>query len=77
MTVALRCKPKFFTLHIRCDNCLRESSRTVEVPAVDDAPCDVDELVESGFLGELRFNCVCAGLVGQIIGISQERSYGL
>ncbi|RVL61042.1 hypothetical protein [Sinorhizobium meliloti] len=77
MSVALRHMPRVFTLHIRCDNCLRESSRTVEVPAVDDAPCDVDELMESGFLGALRFNCVCAGVVGQIIGISQERSYGL
>ncbi len=77
MTVALRRRPRLFTLHIRCDNCLRESARTIEVPPVDDAPCDVDELVESGFISALRFNCVCAGLVGQIIGISQERSYGL
>ncbi len=77
MTVALRRTPRLFTLHIRCDNCMRESAQSVEVPPVDDAPCDVDELVESGFISTLRFNCVCSGLVGQIIGVSQERSYGL
>ncbi|WP_085025271.1 hypothetical protein [Ensifer aridi] len=77
MSVALRRKPRLFTLHIRCDNCLRESARRLEVAPVDDAPSDVDELVESGLIGTLRFNCICAGLVGQIIGISQERDYGL
>jgi hypothetical protein len=77
MTVALRRQPRFLTLHARCDNCLREAVRTIEVPPVDDAPCDVEELMESGFLGTLSFHCACSGRVGQIIGVGQERSYGL
>ncbi|OCP05019.1 MULTISPECIES: hypothetical protein [unclassified Ensifer] len=76
MTVALRHKPRIFALHIRCDNCLREVSRAIEVPAVDDAPCDADELAESGFMDTLGFRCRhCDCQIGRVIGVSQERSY--
>ncbi|OMQ44949.1 hypothetical protein BKP54_11205 [Ensifer sp. 1H6] len=76
MSVALRYQPRIFVLHVRCENCVRETSRVVEVPPVDDAPCDVDELVESGVLSSLTYCCTqCDCRIGQIIGVSQERSY--
>ncbi len=78
MSVALRHKPRVFNLHLRCSNCLRESERRIDVPAVDDAPEDIDELIESGLLGEMRFHCMdCQCLVGNIIGIGQEKNYDL
>jgi hypothetical protein len=39
-----------FTLHIRCDNCLRESRRVIEIPLADEVPRDAEELIESAFL---------------------------
>lgn len=76
MTVALRHKPRVFGLHIRCDNCLRETSRVIEIPPVDDAPCDADELAESGFLDSLGYRCRhCDCQVGRVIGVSQEKNY--
>ncbi|CDN52510.1 Hypothetical protein RG1141_CH01450 [Neorhizobium galegae bv. officinalis bv. officinalis str. HAMBI 1141] len=66
---------RIFELHIRCENCLRESLRAVEVPNVDDAPSDEDELMESGFLGSLRFSCRrCEGTIGRLFGVSRRRS---
>jgi hypothetical protein len=60
-----------FTLHIRCVNCLRESIKALEVPLVDDAPLDPDELMESAFLDGVRYRCgQCEGMAGQIFGIS-------
>jgi hypothetical protein len=59
-----------FTLHIRCENCMRESTRDVELPFGDDVPRDPEELTESAFLGSLTFNCrPCGGVIGQLIGI--------
>lgn len=46
-----------FELGIRCDNCMRESSRVVDVPNVDDAPCDPEDLVDSAFLASLYYRC--------------------
>lgn len=58
-----------FELQIRCENCRRETARHVSVPDVDDAPSDVDELVESGFLASLRFSCVnCESAIGRLVG---------
>lgn len=64
-----------FTLHIRCENCMRDSVKVVELPIGDDAPRDPDELIDSAFLGSLSFNCQpCGSVIGQIIGI--EGGYG-
>ena len=66
---------RIFDLHIRCENCLRETMRAVEVPKVDDAPSDEDELVESGYLGAMRFVCRrCDGTIGRLFGVAQRRS---
>lgn len=60
-----------FELQIRCENCMRESSRRVSVPGVDDAPADVDELIDSAFLANLKFCCLqCKGMIGRLVGAS-------
>lgn len=64
-------KYRCFELHIRCDNCLRETARQIEVPPGDNSPQDADDLIESGFLANLSFSCAaCDGIIGQLFGIS-------
>ena len=66
-----------FTLHLRCDNCLRESSRDILLPIGDDIPRDAEELIESAYLGSLKFNCrPCGGVIGRLIGIEGGYSNG-
>lgn len=64
-----------FELHIRCENCARESVRVVEVPDVDDAPQDVEALVDSGLLAGLRYSCAkCEGVIGRLFAVMPLRS---
>ena len=66
-----------FTLHIRCDNCLRESEKLVDLPIGDDVPRDADELIESVFLERIPFRCQpCGGVIGRLIGIEGGYDYG-
>jgi len=66
-----------FTLQIRCDNCLRESEKIVDVPIGDDVPRDADELIGSAFLEKLSFRCQpCGGVIGLIVGIEGGYEYG-
>ena len=59
-----------FELHIRCENCMRESVRAVTVPGADDAPRDVDELLESVFLSSLRYSCQkCQSPIGRLFAV--------
>ncbi|OCJ05285.1 hypothetical protein A6U87_14875 [Rhizobium sp. AC44/96] len=77
MGLALLKQARQFTLHIRCDNCLRESERVVEMPIGDDVPRDADELIESVFLERLPFRChPCGGVIGRLFGIRGENAYG-
>ncbi|MBX4944613.1 hypothetical protein [Rhizobium binae] len=63
-----------FELQIRCENCMRETTRVLSVPRIDDAPGDVEELLESGFLRSLRFSCVrCESAIGLLVGASLRR----
>lgn len=63
-----------FRLHLRCDNCIKESIRTLDVPEADDAPCDIDELLDSAFLQSQRFSCdACETPIALIAGIRQIR----
>lgn len=65
-------KYKAFTLFLRCENCLRETTRIIEVPPGDDSPCDVDELLESGFLSQISFQCgPCGNPIAQLIGVKE------
>ncbi|MDQ1183556.1 hypothetical protein [Agrobacterium larrymoorei] len=59
-----------FELFLRCENCMRETSRVIDVPPGDDSPNDADELMESGFLANLSFSCgPCGHPIAQLIGI--------
>lgn len=77
MELALLRQATQFTLHIRCDNCLRESEKAVEMPIGDDVPRDADELIESVFLERIPFRCQpCGGVIGRLFGISGGNGYG-
>lgn len=61
-----------FRIYVRCCDCLESGSVRLNVPAAEDAPTCVDELVESAALASLRFSCLkCEGVIGEIIGINQ------
>lgn len=63
---------KTFTLHVRCENCMRESFMGVAVPKADGSPNDVDELLESAVLSNLPFKCSkCPSLIGKVIGAKE------
>jgi len=66
-----------FTLQIRCDNCLRDSEKLVELPIGEGVPRDADELIESVFLERIPFRCQpCGGVIGRLIGIEGGYDYG-
>lgn len=66
----------WFTLHIRCDNCMRDSQKVVQMPVGDDVPRDAEELIESAFLERLPFRCQpCGGLIGRLVGIEGGEGY--
>lgn len=65
--------PPSFTLHIRCTNCLAETSREVSVPDAEDAPREVDDLLDSNFLASLQFCCRrCKGNIGQLFAANKQ-----
>lgn len=64
-----------FTLHIRCENCMRDSTRVVEMPVGDDVPRDADELIESVFLESIPFRCQCDSVIGRLVGIEGGYQY--
>lgn len=71
MGLALRKETRVFTLHVRCSNCLRESTVHIEIPNEEGAPADADDLVESGCLDHVRYQCSpCESVIGQLIGVS-------
>lgn len=60
-----------FELHIRCENCMRESVKTVDVPDVDEAPIDPEDLVDSAFLQSIPYSCrPCGGVIGRLFKIA-------
>ena len=72
MGLALQKPYRAFRLHIRCENCLRETTRALSVPPGDYSPSDADELIESGFLANMAFQCGhCECVIGQLFGISE------
>lgn len=74
LAVLKTCAP--FTLHVRCENCMRESLKIVEMPIGDDVPRDVDDLAGSAFLEQQSFRCrPCGGVIGIIVGIEQGADY--
>lgn len=60
-----------FELHLRCENCMRESRKVVNVPNVDDAPCDPEDLIDSAFLQSIPYSCRhCHGSIGKLFRIN-------
>lgn len=58
-------------LHIRCENCLRESSCLLEAPPGIDLPDDAYELSEGGYLNNIPFFCAhCESSIGKLFAIS-------
>ncbi|MBA4797047.1 MAG: hypothetical protein H2043_06565 [Rhizobiales bacterium] len=77
MQLAYRRPSLAFELHIRCENCARESVRVLEVPDVDDAPQDVEDLAESGLLSGIRYCCAkCEGLIGRLFAVMPLQGRG-
>lgn len=60
-----------FTLHIRCENCMRETQRGLCVPVCADMPRDADDLIESALLNDMSFCCVnCQSVIGQLFNVT-------
>lgn len=69
MGMALQKSEMVFALHLRCSNCRRESVQ--EVYSGEGGPCDVDELIESGLLANVRYSCPqCDSVIGTIVAIT-------
>lgn len=63
-----------FMLFLLCPNCMRTSSKQIDVPNAEDAPQDIDELSESAFLANQAFGCVaCESAIGEIVAIKKLR----
>ncbi|MGM5010002.1 hypothetical protein ACD592_12845 [Rhizobium sp. 969_B3_N1_2] len=66
----------WFTLYIRCENCMRDSERVVQMPIGDDVPRDADELIESVYLEKIPFRCQpCGSVIGRLVGITGGNAY--
>lgn len=67
----------WFTLHIRCENCMRDSEKVVQMPIGDDVPRDAEELIESVYLETIPFRCQpCGSVIGRLVGITGGNAYG-
>lgn len=61
-----------FELHFHCFNCQVNVSAFLDVPDVEGAPRDAEELGESAFLQRQRFLCHrCEGAIGLLVGITE------
>lgn len=64
-----------FKLHLRCANCRRDTTRLLVVPCIDDAPRDIDELMDSAYLRDQRFSCTsCEGRIGTIVAVTMPEA---
>ena len=63
-----------FKLHLRCENCLRESSKVLDIPDVIDAPTTVAELRDSGVLDAQTFVCIeCESTIAHLVAVTAYR----
>lgn len=64
-------------LHIRCENCLREHAKELEVPDDIDLPNDPQDLSAEGYLDNVAFYCAhCDSSIGKLFAISGGKSNG-
>lgn len=76
MGLALMKSQSPLRLHIRCENCLRESSRVLDVPDGIEVPSDPQELAEEGYLDNVPFFCAhCESTIGKLFAISGGSRY--
>lgn len=61
-----------FRVNVLCANCQRTNVHDLAVPDAEDAPDDIDSLVESAFLQRRRFVCPkCESSIGLVAAIRQ------
>ncbi|MDQ0132632.1 hypothetical protein J2T08_000533 [Neorhizobium galegae] len=49
---------------------MRESVREVDVPDVDDAPIDPEDMIDSAFLQSIPYHCQpCGSVIGRLFNI--------
>lgn len=66
--------PRRFRLLMRCHNCRKETPKVIDFGDDEDAPSDVDELLESAALSRIRYQCSeCESAIGTIISVSQSK----
>jgi len=66
--------PRRFRLLMRCYNCMGESAKVIDFGDDEDAPADIEELMESVAVNQIRFQCTeCESAIGTIIGVSQSK----
>jgi hypothetical protein len=71
MGLAMRKEQSPLRLHIRCENCLRESSQVLAAPSGYDLPDDPYDLEEGGYLNNQPFFCTyCESSIGKLFAIS-------
>lgn len=62
-----------FTMRLRCHHCLQITCRELMSPDVEDAPSDVEELLESAWLRRQSFACgQCDNPIATLVSIRQE-----
>lgn len=62
-----------FTMRLRCHNCHHMTKRMVESPDLEDAPCTVEELLESAWLQRQNFGCSeCENTIATLVSVRQE-----
>jgi Zn finger protein HypA/HybF involved in hydrogenase expression len=59
-----------FHLNMRCDNCRQVVGTVLNVPDVEDAPTEVDDLLHSELLHGMKFKCSkCESPTAIVIGV--------
>ncbi len=66
-----------FAMRLRCHNCHHVTRRIIESPDLEDAPCCVEELLESAWLQRQNFSCSeCENPIATLISVQQEALHG-
>ncbi len=67
-----------FKVYVRCLNCQKDYGTTLQPPEADDAPADIDELLESNYLTNQRFKCSdCESPIATVTGVKELRDGAL
>lgn len=67
-----------FKVYVRCLNCQKDYGTTLYPPHAEDAPADIDELLDSNFLSSQRFTCAdCESTIATVTGVKELRDGGV